>query len=254
MLLAVRPRKGLLVAASARKLVLAESGATRELLYCRTSNGRVTRLAVLIKKVLREARGSGVGRRRARNGFLYARRTGHFRNLRRRRPATPPGPGTDSDGTGTGHPRQAPPSGDLPPSGSLTNPPPPDLARDTKTSATTPRTGNVPRGSWSGQAADPQAAAGLDSKFGCRRIGVEQSFEFDACFGRCGIKPGLDGGRCILINQRSSEFDFGYDAGSNTSRAKGSPDGPGYKSRISDGPSKTIDVPFEIGCLSADGV
>ena len=55
----------------------------------------------------------------------------------------------------------------------------------------------------------------------------------------------MAGGASSLTSGASS-LTFGSDAGSNTSQAKGSPDGPSYKSRISDGPSKTIDVPFEI--------
>ena len=39
---------------------------------------------------------------------------------------------------------------------------------------------------------------------------------------------------------------FGPDAGSTSGQAKSSSDAPRFKSRISDGPSKTIEVPFEI--------
>ena len=39
---------------------------------------------------------------------------------------------------------------------------------------------------------------------------------------------------------------FGPDPGSSPSQAKGSSDGPSFKSRIQDSPTKKIDVPFEI--------
>ena len=155
--------------------------------------------------------------------------------------------GTETDDTNSQRP---PATGDVPPPGSPTNPrlpglkPDPDANTNTN-SSNMAQNGSAGSANRSGPTGDHQAGAGLDSSLGSQASTSSASSK-NASAGAVGSSLASMAGSGSSTTNSTSGLVFGSDAGSTSDQAKGSPDAPRFKSRIPDGPSKTIEVPFEI--------
>ena len=101
----------------------------------------------------------------------------------------------------------------------------------------------------SGPAGDLQAKAGLDSSLGSQPSTSSASTSAsskNASAGAVGSSLASMAGSASSTTSSTPGLVFGPDAGSTSGQAKSSSDARWFKSRISDGPSKTIEVPFEI--------
>src|SRR5208282_3442021 len=97
----------------------------------------------------------------------------------------------------------------------------------------------------SGSAGDLQAGAGLDSSLGSQGS-TSSASSMNPSTGAVGSSLASMAGSASPTTSSASGLVFGSDAGSTSGQAKSSPAAPRFKSRIPDGPSNTIEVPFEI--------
>ena len=174
------------------------------------------------------------------------------------RSAQPAATGTEAGLAGTGdiNSQRPPATGDVPPPGSPTNPRVPGLKPDANAnvnanadtnSSNMAQDGSAGSANRSGPAGDPRAAAGLDSSLGSQASTSSASARSkNAAAGAVGSSLASMAGSASSTTSSTPGLVFGPDAGSTSSQAKSSSDAPRFKSRISDGPSKTIEVPFEI--------
>ena len=182
------------------------------------------------------------------------------------RSAQPAATGTEAGlaGTGDTNSQRPPATGDVPPPGSATNPRLPGLKPDpnTNTNANTgpnantntnssnmAQDGSAGSANRSGPAGDLQAKAGLDSSLGSQPSTSNASASASskiASAGAVGSSLASMAGSASSTTSSTPGLVFGPDAGSTSGQAKSSSDARWFKSRISDGPSKTIEVPFEI--------
>ena len=185
-------------------------------------------------------------------------------------PLTATGTGTKLAGTGDTNSRQSPAAGGGP-SDSTTNTrasgSQPDTSSVTSTDATdTAQNGKGGTGDRSGTGGNPQAVAGLDSLFGSQgsnsstnpsstsgvtgtassSMSSTNASTTNASAGALGLSMPSMIANTSTTTSGPSGLVFGSDASSNSSQSKASADGPVFKSRIQDGPTKKIDVPFEI--------
>ena len=170
------------------------------------------------------------------------------------RSAQPAATGTEAGlaGTGDTDSQRPPATGDVPPPGSPTNPrlpvlkPDPDANTNTNLSNMA-QDGSAGSANRSGPAGDLQAGAGLDSSLGSQTSTSSASASSkNASAGAVGSSLASMAGSGSSTTNSTSGLVFGSDAGSTSGQAKGSSDARWFKSRISDGHSKTIEVPFEI--------
>ncbi|MBV8313280.1 MAG: hypothetical protein JO344_23085 [Planctomycetaceae bacterium] len=176
------------------------------------------------------------------------------------RSAQPAATGTEAGlaGTGDTNSQRPPATGDVPPPGSPTNPRLPGLKLDpdantnTSTNSNT-NSNNLAQGgsagsaNHSGPAGDLQAGAGLDSSLGSQAsTSTSSANSKNASAGAVGSSLASMAGSASSTTSSTPGLVFGPDAGSSSGQAKSSSDAPMFKSRISDGPSKSIEVPFEI--------
>jgi len=101
----------------------------------------------------------------------------------------------------------------------------------------------------SGSAGDLQAGAGLSSTFGSQgsaSTSGSTSSSMNPSTGTLGSSLASMAGSSAPSTSSASGLVFGPDAGSTSNQTKSPSDAPRFKSRIPDGPSKTIEVPFEI--------
>ena len=174
------------------------------------------------------------------------------------RSAQPAATGTEAGlaGTGDTNSQRPPATGDVPPPGSPTNPRLPGLKPDpnANTNANTntnssnmAQDGSAGSANRSGPAGDLQAEAGLDSSLGSQASTSSASASSKiASAGAVGSSLASMAGSASSTTSSTPGLVFGPDAGSTSGQAKSSSDARWFKSRISDGPSKTIEVPFEI--------
>ncbi len=174
------------------------------------------------------------------------------------RSAQPAATGTEAGlaGTGDTNSQRPPATGDVPPPGSPTNPrlpglkPDPNLNADTNTnSSNMAQDGSAGSANRSGPAGDLQAKAGLDSSLGSQPSTSSASASAsskNASAGAVGSSLASMAGSASSTTSSTPGLVFGPDAGSTSGQAKSSSTARWFKSRISDGPSKTIEVPFEI--------
>ncbi len=182
------------------------------------------------------------------------------------RSAQPAATGTEAGlaGTGDTNSQRPPATGDVPPPGSATNPrlpglkPDPNTNTNTNTNANTntnssnmPQDGSAGPANRSGPAGDLQAKAGLDSSLGSQPSTSSASASAsasskNASAGAVGSSLASMAGSASSTTSSTPGLVFGPDAGSTSGQAKSSTDARWFKSRISDGHSKTIEVPFEI--------
>ncbi len=190
------------------------------------------------------------------------------------------GTGAGLAGTGDTNSLRPPATGDLPPPGSPTNPRMPGLKPGTNTnSSSMAQDGSTGSASRSGPAGDLQAGAGLDSSLGSQgstssassknasagsgsagdlqaaaslnsSLGSQGSTSsassMNPSTGAVGSSLASMAGSASPTTSSASGLVFGPDAGSTSGQAKTSSAAPWFKSRIPDGPSNTIEVPFEI--------
>ena len=170
------------------------------------------------------------------------------------RSAQPAATGTEAGlaGTGDTNSQRPPATGDVPPPGSPTNPrlpglkPDPDANTNTN-SSNMAQDGSAGSANRSGPAGDLQAGAGLDSSLGSQASTSSASASSkNASAGAVGSSLASMAGSASSTTSSTPGLVFGPDAGSTSGQAKSSSDAPRFKSRISDGPSNTIEVPFEI--------
>ena len=182
--------------------------------------------------------------------------------------------GTDLAGTGDTNSQQPPASSDLPPPGSPSNPRATGLTPGTNTSTNSnsttdssklARDGSAASASRPVRAGDPQVGSGLNSTFGSQGPNSTSSASTsttstiasaDAASsgptstnisaGTAGSSLASMAGSASSTPSNASGLMFGSDFSPSSSQAKGSPDGPSFKSRIPDRPSNSIEVPFEI--------
>ena len=170
------------------------------------------------------------------------------------RSAQPAATGTEAGlaGTGDTNSQRPPATGDVPPPGSATNPrlaglkPAPDANTNSSNMAQDGSAGSANR---SGPAGDLQAGAGLDSSLGSQASTSTSSASAsskNASAGAVGSSLASMAGSASSTPSSTPGLVFGPDAGSTSGQAKSSSDARWFKSRISDGPSNTIEVPFEI--------
>ena len=182
------------------------------------------------------------------------------------RSAQPAATGTEAGlaGTGDTNSQRPPATGDVPPPGSATNPRLPGLKPDPNTNAnanTGPNAntntnssnmaqdGSAGSANRSGPAGDLQAKAGLDSSLGSQASTSSSSASAsskNASAGAVGSSLASMAGSASSTTSSTAGLVFGPDAGSTSGQAKSSSDARWFKSRISDGHSNTIEVPFEI--------
>ena len=200
------------------------------------------------------------------------------------RSAQPGATGTGANLAGTGDTNSQRPAatGDLPPPGSPTNSRMPGLKPGTNTntnSSSMAQDGSTGSASRSGPAGDLQAGAGLDSSLGSQgstssassknasagsgsagdlqaaaslnsSLGSQGSTSsassMNPSTGAVGSSLASMAGSASPTTSSASGLVFGSDAGSASGQAKSSSAAPRFKSRIPDGPSNTIEVPFEI--------
>ncbi|MGZ3395869.1 MAG: hypothetical protein ACXWPK_17535 [Isosphaeraceae bacterium] len=172
------------------------------------------------------------------------------------RSAQPAATGTEAGlaGTGDTNSQRPPATGDVPPPGSATNPRLPGLKPDPNpnpnaNSSNMAQDGSAGSANRSGPAGDLQAKAGLDSSLGSQPSTSNASASASskiASAGAVGSSLASMAGSASSTTSSTSGLVFGPDAGSTSGQAKSSSDARWFKSRISDGPSKTIEVPFEI--------
>ena len=170
------------------------------------------------------------------------------------RSAQPAATGTEAGlaGTGDTNSQRPPATGDVPPPGSATNPRLPGLKPDPDTntnSSNMAQDGSAGSANRSGPAGDLQAKAGLDSSLGSQPSTSTSSASASskiASAGAVGSSLASMAGSASSTTSSTPGLVFGPDAGSTSGQAKSSSDARWFKSRISDGPSKTIEVPFEI--------
>src|SRR5271157_2537668 len=160
------------------------------------------------------------------------------------------GTGAGLAGTGDTNSQRPAATGDLPPPGSPTNPRMPGLKAGLKPNTNTnsssmAQDGSTGSASRSGLASDLQAGAGLDSSLGSQGSTSSASSK-NASTGSVGSSLASMAGSASPTTSSASGLVFGSDAGSTSGQAKSSSDARRFKSRIPDGPSKTIEVPFEI--------
>src|SRR5271157_3785594 len=192
------------------------------------------------------------------------------------------GTGAGLAGTGDTNSLRPPATGDLPPPGSPTNPRMPGLKPGTNTntnSSSMAQDGSTGSASRSGPASDLQAGAGVDSSLGSQGStssassknasagsgsagDLQAGASLNSSLGSQGstssassMNPSTGGAGSSLASMAGSASPttssasglvFGPDAGSTSGQAKSSSAAPRFKSRIPDGPSNTIEVPFEI--------
>ncbi len=174
------------------------------------------------------------------------------------RSAQPAATGTEAGlaGTGDTNSQRPPATGDVPPPGSATNPRLPGLKPDPNAN-TNPNTnssnmaqdGSAGSANRSGPAGDLQAKAGLDSSLGSQPSTSNASASAsskNASVGAVGSSLASMAGSASSTTNSTAGLVFGPDAGSTSDQAKSSSDARWFKSRISDGHSNTIEVPFEI--------
>ena len=184
------------------------------------------------------------------------------------RSAQPAATGTEAGlaGTGDTNSQRPPATGDVPPPGSATNPRLPGLKPDPNTNTNTnantntgpnantntnssnmAQDGSAGSANRSGPAGDLQAKAGLDSSLGSQPSTSSASASSKiSSAGAVGSSLASMAGSASSTTSSTPGLVFGPDAGSTSGQAKSSSDARWFKSRISDGPSKTIEVPFEI--------
>src|SRR5271157_5871181 len=194
------------------------------------------------------------------------------------------GTGAGLAGTGDTNSQRPAATGDLPPPGSPTNPRMPGLKAGLKPNTNTnsssmAQDGSTGSASRSGLASDLQAGAGLDSSLGSQGstssassknasagsgsagdlqagAGLDSSLgsqgstssasSMNPSTGAVGSSLASMAGSASPTTSSASGLVFGPDAGSTSGQAKTSSAAPRFKSRIPDGPSNTIEVPFEI--------
>ncbi|MGA7498770.1 MAG: hypothetical protein WBX00_18735 [Isosphaeraceae bacterium] len=170
------------------------------------------------------------------------------------RSAQPAATGTEAGlaGTGDTNSQRPPGTGDVPPPGSATNPRLPGLKPDpdaNTNSSNMAQDGSAGSANRSGPAGDLQAGAGLDSRLGSQASTSNASASAsskNASAGAVGSSLASMAGSASSTTSSTPGLVFGPDAGSTSGQAKSSSDARWFKSRISDGHSKTIEVPFEI--------
>ncbi|MGO8903643.1 MAG: hypothetical protein ACLQU5_35670, partial [Isosphaeraceae bacterium] len=168
------------------------------------------------------------------------------------RSAQPAATGTEAGlaGTGDTNSQRPPATGDGPPPGSPTNPRLPGLKPDpdaNTNSSNMAQDGSAGSANRSGPAGDLQAKAGLDSSLGSQASTSSASASSkNASAGAVGSSLASMAGSASSTTSSTPGLVFGPDAGSTSGQAKSSTDARWFKSRISDGHSKTIEVPFEI--------
>jgi hypothetical protein len=179
------------------------------------------------------------------------------------RSAQPAATGTEAGlaGTGDTNSQRPPATGDVPPPGPAANPrlpglkPNPNPNPNTIVNANTnssnmAQDGSAGSANRSGPAGDLQAKAGLDSSLGSQAstssASASASSTKNASAGAVGSSLASMAGSASSTTSSTPGLVFGPDAGSTSGQAKSSSDARWFKSRISDGPSNTIEVPFEI--------
>src|SRR5208283_382372 len=119
-------------------------------------------------------------------------------------------------------------------------------------SASAPAGGNVGSGGGgsSGASGELNSGMGLDSLLGAQGQ-ASNSSSTNPSTGTAGLSLGsVTGGASSPTSSASSPasgavgLSLGSDSGASSSKANGTPDMPTFKSRIHDGPTKTIEVPF----------
>jgi hypothetical protein len=156
-------------------------------------------------------------------------------------------PEMDSIGTVTANPHQSSATTSMSSEGSISNPPVQSRPADTKAntdSSNLTQGANPPMATRGVQAVDPQTEIGLEFAAGSQES-LSSASSTRAPSGAAGSSLPSMANAAPSMSSPSSLI-LGSDSAASTNRTKDAADVPSFKSRIADGPSRTIEVPFEI--------